>query len=182
MNRVVSKKKQAGFNLIELMIAIGIILALIGLALGLAPLVRGDQKTTEVQQQVGQIASQTQALGRGKYTGITEATLVNAGKVPAGWVNAAGTGINHADGGAVTIAAANVNGGTDNGAALTFTDVSKSSCVSVLTNSQENFAEIGTNIVPAAKAFGAAPMTAAQIVTACTPASGDKVTMTLTVL
>jgi prepilin-type N-terminal cleavage/methylation domain-containing protein len=182
MKQIYSKKKQAGFNLIELMIAIGIILALVGLALGIAPIVRGDQKTSEVQQQVAQIAAQTQALGKGKYTGITAKTLLDAGKVPASWGNADKSGLLHSDGGAVTIAAAAVNGGTDNGAAITLTGVSKSSCVSVLSNSQDNFAVIATDVVPAAKAYGGASITPAAIVTACTPASGSVVDLTQTVV
>lgn len=182
MKQIHSKKKQGGFNLIELMIAIGIILALVGLALGLAPLVRGDQKSTEIQQQVSQIAAQVQALGKGVYTGLTEKQLVDAGKVPAGWINAAKTGINHAEGGAVTIVAADVNGGTGNGAAITFASMRKSSCVAVLSNSQENFALIGTAKVPAAKAFGAAPLTPAAIVAACTPTTGDVLNVTVTVV
>lgn len=174
-------KHQAGLTLVELLIGVGIILVIIGGALALAPLVRADNQTAGLQQQVAQIASQTQALGRGNYNGLTEAVLVQSGKVPAAWVNSAGTGINHADGSTVTVAAANVNGGTDNGALLTFTAVRKSSCVSVLTNAQANFAVIGTDVVASAKAFGDPPMTSAEIVAACN-STGETVNLLLTVV
>ena len=172
--------RQKGMTLVETMIVIGIIAVVVGLTLGIAPLVRADQKSNELQQQVVQIASQTQALGRGHFNGFTEATLVQSGKIPASWIDGTGAGIAHTEGGTVTIVAADVNGGTDNGALITFSGVKKSSCNTILTNAQENFPVIATSVA-SAKAYGAGPLTSSAIVAACN-ATGETVDLMLTVV
>jgi len=184
MKKFHSRKKQAGLTLIEIMIALAIALVIAAVTIGLAANTRKDSRTNEVQTQVLQLGSQLQTIGRGnKYTGVTTKVLVDSGKVPKEWVTgtAAVPVINHAHGGTVAVAASSVNSGTDNAATMTVTNVEQSACTSILTNVQGHFAAIGKAAVGDVKAYGAVPLTPAQVVTACTPASGDSVTLMLTV-
>lgn len=184
MKQFRSNKKQRGITLIEIMIAIAIALVIAAVTIGLAAATRKDSRTQELQTQTLQIASQLQGLGRGgNFAGVTTKVLVDSGKVPKEWVTgtAAAPVINHAHNGTVSIAADAVNGGSNNAATMTLTNVEKSACTAVLTNIQGHFAAIGKTAAGDVKAYGASSLTPAQIVTACTPASGDVVTLLLTV-
>lgn len=178
------KQKQHGISLIEVMIAIVIAMAVAAITIGMAGAARKDSRTNELQQQSMHLASKLQELGRnGKFTGVTTKVLVDSGKVPKEWVSgtAAAPVINHAFDGTVAVAPASINGGTDNAANMTLTNVDRAACVSLLTTAQQHFTAIGTAATGDKKAPGASALTPAQITAACTPASGDAVDLILTV-
>lgn len=184
MKHIHTSKRQRGISLIEIMIAITIALVIAAVTIGLAAATRKDSRTQELQTQTLQVASQLQSLGRGSnFTGVTTKVVVDSGKVPREWVTGttAVPVINHAHNGTVAIAADSVNGGTNNAATMTITNIEKSACSSILTNIQGHFVAIGKTAAGDVKAYGDAALTPAGIATACTPASGEVVTLLLTV-
>ncbi len=139
-NKLPSRRNQAGLTLIELMIGIAIVLLITAVTVAIAANVRSDQKTSELHTQIVQISSSLSGLApNGDYTGITEKTLIDAGKVPASWI--VGTGesakLMASFGGPITVAA-----GTGTGLNITVSDVPSSACASVLTNVQQNFTKL----------------------------------------
>lgn len=180
-------RKQKGMTLIEVMIAIGVALTVAAIAIGIGMVVRADQKTTEFQTQVMQVVGQAQSLGRGSYEGMDETVLIKSGKVPASWVRTQGAAevISHALGGTIEVDPTDETGATGgtNAATLTVSKVTASTCSTFLTNTQANFAAISTTgggvaDVPA----NGKRLTAGEISDSCSPASGNEVTMKLTVI
>lgn len=175
-------KKQRGLTLIELAVGLAIVLAISALVVGVYTTTSRSQRTNDVQTQLTQIASQVRSMApQGSYTGIDDTVLARSKKVPEAWVvdNAGTPEIRHPFGGSFDIAPASVNGGTDNGFAITVDELPVAACNDIVTNSQANFAEIDVGSTPL-KTYGAAAVDAGTISTACTPATGDTVSVTFT--
>lgn len=82
-----TRRKNTGFGLVELMIALGIGLVVVAVAVSVGASVRADSNASKLQTQVLQISSQATALANGgSYDGMTMATLIRGEKLPSGWV------------------------------------------------------------------------------------------------
>ena len=135
------KKKGKGFTMIELLIGVAFI-AIAGLAvLALYNRMQSSANADETRKQI--LAVQTgirEQYPNANKTGLNIGTLVTAKKIPEPMVN--GAGASNKWGGAVTVAVASVNGGTNNGYAISFADVPSGECNSVVTGLLSNFPEI----------------------------------------
>ena len=138
------RNKQAGLTLIELMIAMGIGIALVAVVIGVAASVRADNKASQLQTQILQISSQAQSLSNGtSTTGITTAALINSGKIPASWIQAGESGtstIRSPYGFPIEIAGG--SGADSNEIVISTTHVPNSACTTVSTNTRATFKRI----------------------------------------
>lgn len=101
-------KRNQGFSLVEILLVIGIIIALAIAAFILYPRVQSSQQANAEGQNITAILAQTkQVFSNGLYDGLTNDVANSARIFPSsmnGNVNAAGTAIKNVWGGAVTIA------------------------------------------------------------------------------
>lgn len=183
MNRTIrSPRNQQGLTLIELLLVLVVVLAIAVVGFVTFGQTSANQRAQAGQQALLSVSSGVRALSNGpNYTGITEAVLVTAGKAPSNLVNAAGTGINNPWGGAITVLAKNVNGGSSNGFMVCMTAVPRDECNSVIASTASGYPMIsaGTTACPATTTlptagvvknqYAATPIvpTAASISTAC---------------
>lgn len=140
--------KNQGFTLIELSIAIVAALVLIGIGLYFYNNVKNETGAMNATNGVTAISSAVKALyPNPSYTGLTSALLIQAGKAPQNMVSGAvgaQTLVNNW-GGTVTVLPANYNGGTANAMAITFPNVPRSACNSVVAAAGANFQVILVN-------------------------------------
>lgn len=112
------------------------------------------------------------------FTGLTAASAATAGVFPSTWVSGTGTSTVVQDpwGGAVTLAAAAVNGGTDNGWTLTVPNVPEAECTQVASfyTPQTASITVGSTSVWANASYGGTddtPPAPATIQSACSSPS-----------
>lgn len=157
------------------------VLALGGIALGFQLYNQGSASSkamTIVQNNASLRAAVTAWSGnRPVFTGVSASQVVKTKKLPSNLIDAAGTGI-QTDYGPVTIAAASVNGGTDNAYTMTYAAIPTSICDSLVKTAAEDAAAIvvGTSTVKdATTTFDTATAT-----NACNAATQQNVALTYT--
>lgn len=179
-------KNQKGLTLVELAIGLTIVLAVTALVIGVSITTTRSQRTNDVQTQLTTITSQLRTLApSGNYNGITELVLANSKKIPDSWLTLDGsgvpTGIATPFGGAYDIAAAAVNGGTDNGFSITISELPVSACTDIVTNAQANFLKVTAGAAAAViKDFGDPNATGATIAGTCSTAAAGAETVDVT--
>lgn len=120
MQNAVRNNKQKGLTIIEAIIAIGLLLFVVGLAIVFFGQGDNSTKSLATQQQITALTASVKAVAPGPdYTGVTAAVLVAAKKVPSDMVS--GTNIVNKFGGTVTIAAATYPTGAAANNAFTMT-------------------------------------------------------------
>ncbi len=142
------KLNNKGFTLIELSITIVAALVLVGIGLYFYNNVKNETGAMNATNGVTAISSAVKALyPNPSYTGLTSALLIQAGKAPQNMVSGAPgaqTLVNNW-GGTVTVAPVAYNGGTANAMAITFPNVPRSACNSVVSAAAANFQIITVN-------------------------------------
>lgn len=132
-------KKQAGFTLVEIIVAL--IVIAIGIAIAIVAFggAQESQRSVAAQQQILQLVAGIKKVYSGpNYTGLLATNIVNSGNVPSNMVSA-GTIVN-TFGGTVTLAAANVGtGGTGNGYAITYPLVGRAECNALAAGVKDTF-------------------------------------------
>lgn len=140
--------KAGGFSLIELLLVLAV---LVGLIVGGFVLYQQNAEGVRSDQAQKQLLGLRSGIARlyttPTYTGISAATIINAGQAPSNMVN--GTNLQAPWGGAVTVAAANWNGGTDNAFTITFANVPRSECNTMASAVQNSFVgvTVGTTVI-----------------------------------
>lgn len=86
----------------------------------------------------------TDYAGNPDYSALTNTTVENDGAVPASWMVSA-NGFSVPGGGTASFAPASINGGTDNGFALTLSNLNKQTCAQFGTFYTPNTASISVN-------------------------------------
>lgn len=174
-------KGQAGLSLIELLFSIAIVAVVLTVAVVAYNNVTGKNNAlTEGRNIITLQGNVKTMVPNPNYTGITEALVVQAGNVPSNMINAAGTGISNAWGGAVTIASADVNGGTANGFTITYPSVPRQECNNIVTSVGDAFQVISVGGTAVKDDFAATPvaLTTAATVTNCDNTSNTVVLTT----
>jgi len=170
-------------TLIELLLVLVVVLAIAVVGFVTFGQTSASQRAQAGQQALLSVSSGVKSLANGpNYTGITEGTLVTAGKAPNNLINAAGTGINNPWGGTVTVLAKTVNAGNAGNAFMVcMNQVPRGECNSIIASSHSSFAMVsaGTTACPSAATlptagvvkniYAATPVqpTATTIATAC---------------
>lgn len=168
--KITFSKKNRGFTLIELSIAIVAALVLIGLGLYFYNNVKNETGAMNATNGVTALSSGVKALyPNPTYTGLTASLLIQAGKAPQNMVSGTGSTATLVNnwGGAVTVAPANYNGGTANAHAITFPSVPRSACNSVVANTSANFQAISINGTTVKDDAAGTVATPASIATEC---------------
>jgi len=144
MRPIHSSRRQQGLTLIELLLVLVVVLAIAVVGFVTFGQTSASQRAQAGQQALLSVSSGVKALSNGpNYTGITEATLVTAGKAPSNLVNAAGTGINNPWGGTVTVLAKTVNGGSAGNAYMVcMNQVPRDECNTIVASSHSSFAMV----------------------------------------
>lgn len=136
-----NRKNQAGYSLIEISIALIIVIGAAVAAYALYQQSKASQEAQAAQQQVmGTVAAIKGIYSRPNFNGLTPAVLANSGRVPNDMIS--GTTLTNVFGGNVLVAAANVAGGTDNGYTITYPQVGRAQCNSVVSGLRETFRKI----------------------------------------
>ena len=172
------RKNQKGLTLVELMVGLLIALAIIAIAIVAFNGTRSSQRTQAMQSQLLQVVAAVQKIAPGpNYTGVTNTHLITTGHAPSDMVN--GTNLVNRFGGGVTVAAASVAAGTDNGFTVQFTGVPRAECNAVLNSAHPTFAAVtvGTTVV---KDLYAATPVAFSPTTAATACNNDTNSLTFT--
>lgn len=162
-----SLRRQAGLAILDILVWAGGIILAIAIIGGLAFLVTGSG--TSVNYATGLAAIKKCSVdvmyGNADKSAISTTIMLNSQCVPPSWVS--GTSIVSPEGGTVTIASANVAGGTNNGFSMTVADVSEEACTGMLPGMAPAFYTIvvDTTTVKAATATATDP---SALTTACT--------------
>lgn len=144
---------QRGFSLLELLGALAIIAILAAVVLrGLNRAENSANASGMRQQALSLVTALKEAyqLGSnpsGRYTGLSAANLIASRLAPEEMVN--GTGLQHQNGGPVTLTAVTLNGTANAGAQVLFSAVGGSSCTTVANaiRGQVRSLTVGTTVV-----------------------------------
>lgn len=170
---IVSRNKQQGFTLIELMIVLGIAALIVAGVITMYLKSSSSQKVNDETTNLNTIVSGVRNLysTSSNYVGLTTAVVVNAKIPPAKLVN--GTTINNAFGGQVNIAPASISGGTNNAFTVALTQVGSEECTKMVPATVRSFDKVavGATVLTPASNAGA-------IVTACNAAAAQTITWT----
>lgn len=159
-----SLKKQRGATILELALWSAGALVVIALAAYGYLKFSENNRTAATQQQLLDLQSGIRQLYVDpNFNGLTPAQIINSGKSPSGM--ASGTNLVNKWGGIVTLAAASLNGGTDNAFAIGFPQVPRAECNSLISGLAQNFSVItvGSTTVKDAST----PVNPATVTTAC---------------
>jgi prepilin-type N-terminal cleavage/methylation domain-containing protein len=174
LNPTVSKNRQKGVTLTELLVVIGIAAVLLAIAIAIAGSVRESSRVKREIEVFQQTVSKIQSVyPNSRYTGLTTAAAQSAGAFPASSLatsTACGTNVPHNGwNGCLTVAAGTVTSTLDVG----YTVVPTASCQSLLASMAPtaNSYTIGTTT-----RTGAA-MTNANIATDCATAATVSITV-----
>lgn len=163
-----NRKKQAGYSLIEISIALIIVIGAAVAAYSLYQQSKASQEAQAAQQQImGVVAAIKGIYSRPNFTGLTSAVLANSGRVPTDMIS--GTTLTNVFGGTVTVAPANVSGGTANGYTITYPQVGRAQCNSVVSGLRETFRKIVVDSTPVKDSIDASPVAYSEtaVTTAC---------------
>ncbi len=158
--------QQAGLAILDILVWAGGIILAIALIGGLAFLVTSSG--TSINYATGLAAIKKCATdvmyGSADKSTITNTVVLNAQCIPPAWIS--GTSIVTPEGGSVTLTAANLAGGTNNGFKMAVTNVSNEACTGMLPGMAPAFYQIDVDATTV-KAAGSNSTVPATLATAC---------------
>lgn len=157
-------RKAKGFSLIELLLvlAVAVLLIVVGFVL-YQQNAEGARSDQAQKQLLGLRSGIARLYTTPNYTGISAASIITAGQAPSNMVN--GNALQGPWGGAVTVAAANWNGGTANAFTITFNNVPRSECNTMAAAVQNNF--VGITVGSTAVKNATTAFNSTTLATAC---------------
>lgn len=170
-------KRQHGFTMLELLIAVGVISLAAIATIGFSQLVNARQTGDEVRKQILLVQGAIKELYPDpNRTGLSATTLINARKLPASMVN--GMTIVHKGGGSITVAPTSLPGGVANSAyQITVNGVDQKDCSTLAMHLASAFPVVAINGSNFQYPGWAAP-TAATAATSCNFSSLPSVSVT----
>lgn len=166
--KVPSIRRQCGFSLAEILLGLVIIIVAAVVALTVVNLASSSPEAKEARDQITQVLGSVRKVYPGPtYTGVTATSLVNRGVAPATMVN--GANLVNIYGGTVTLAAASVASGTDNGVTIIYPQVPRAECHAVIAQTHTLFGRVvvGTTTVKDQFAATAVPFDDDDLEAAC---------------
>jgi type II secretory pathway pseudopilin PulG len=127
------RQRRRGLTLIEATMVLAIATVVVAGVLVFYSQSNTNSKVNEVMGQLNAIQSGVRSAysGAGDYTGLDNAAIIGARVLPNKMI--AGTNIRHALNGAVTIASADVAGGTANAFTVAIASVPRDACIRIMT-------------------------------------------------
>lgn len=124
-------KKQSGFTLFETMLVAVLVLLTITVIYNVFIRSQSQANANNEATQVTSILSGIKSTygARQNFAGLTTQVLINAGGFPSNMVS--GANVSNVWGGSVTVAAANIAPGTNNGFAITYASVPQVECAAL---------------------------------------------------
>jgi prepilin-type N-terminal cleavage/methylation domain-containing protein len=168
---MISRKKQAGFTLVELVVVLAIIVGAIGAIIARQ---MSASQSSRVQSEAGNLQAivgkiNSTFAGRSSYAGATTSFLLAQGAFPTSMVN--GTSVVNGWNGSVTVAPGTGNTTVD----ITYAGVPSAACLELVSNTSRSYrtVTVGSTVVKSATQTEA-DLSATQ--TACSAAATASIT------
>ena len=174
------KSNNSGFTFLEFMAILALI---IGATVVILNAINSGRVTSLVDRETKALTAlktRVSAIyaGRPNYAAISTANLIAQQAFPTNTIS--GTTVGNVWGGAVTVAAANVGTGTNNGYAITYTNVPQSGCNDFISSNEAAAAIVTVNGVTVKALSGQLNLTTLAGATACGLGDANAVVMTAT--
>lgn len=171
MNRPFQGKKgQKGYTLIEIAVGVALVLGILGSLAYYFVTADSRLASKDVIQGLTDIALANKQTFKGNYTGLNNAIVIQSGKVPPGLTLGSGaTATLGTQWGAVTVAATNFSGGTNNAQSFTIESLPRDVCNAVISGAEGNFKRITADGTVVKDLSAATPVTTtgSAVISAC---------------
>ncbi len=160
------KHRQQGVTLIELLLGIGVIILILGVGIIIYNQTNQSSRAYTAETGVLSLVGAVKTVNPNpSYAGLTQTTIINAGKAPANMVS--GTNLVNPWGGTVTIGSATYNGTANAAFSLTYNSVPRSECNSLVQGVAQNFQIITVGSTTVKDVLAGTNPTATSVSTAC---------------
>lgn len=172
-------RHQRGFSLIELLIVIGIIIALVAAVILFRPAIMNMAKSVQAAMRITSTAeslSQAFRTANGDYSTLSNTNAINGRWVPDAWVQGTNLQLRNEWGGAITLSSTNLDGGSNNAYQIVSASIPSSACSRIVESAGMGMetVTVGTTEV---KAFGATTIAPGTLATACATANSVSITL-----
>lgn len=165
-------KKQQGVTLIELLLGLGIIVVILGVGIIIYNQTQQGSRAYTAETGVLSLVAAVKTVNPNpSYAGLSQSTIINAGKAPSNMVS--GTALINPWGGSVTIAPATYNGTANAAFLMTYNDVPRSECNSLVNGVAQNFQVIAVGSTTVKDVLAGTNPTATTVSNACNNDTND---------
>lgn len=170
-------RQQGGYSLIELLIVIGIVIALVAAVILFRPAVMNLAKSFQSSMRItstGESLAQAFRTANGDYSTLSNTNAINGRWIPDAWVQ--GTNLRNEWGGAITLSSSNLDSGTNNAYQILTAGVPTTACSRIVESAGMSMetVTVGTTVV---KAFGATTIAPGTLATACAAANSVSIAL-----